>query len=139
MKRYSATQPAPYGLYISPRHFDIRFVGADGEPLEGKAGVEYRRIPTWLIVVLAPALGGMFVLAFPLLVLGAIIGTLGSAVVKATGRRHGYVARNSWQPAAAYFDKKQGPRAEGEALAPELDDLEAEVTPKADAEKHEAE
>ncbi|PKN54520.1 MAG: hypothetical protein CVU56_26115 [Deltaproteobacteria bacterium HGW-Deltaproteobacteria-14] len=139
MKRYNANQPAPYGLYISPRHLDIRFVGADGEPLEGKAGVEYRRIPTWLIVVFGPALGGIFVLAFPLLVLGAVIGTLGAAVVKAFGHRHGYVARSGWQPAAAYFDKKQGPHAEGEARAPELDDLEAEVTPKADAEKRETE
>ena len=135
MKRYSATQPAPYGLYISPRNFDIRFVGADGEPLEGKDGATYRRIPTWLVVVFGPALGGIFVLAFPLLVIAAIVGTLGAAAFKALSRRHGYVARGGWQPAAAYFDKKQEARAEGDAPAAELDDLQAEVTPKADAEK----
>jgi len=135
MKRYSANQPAPYGLYISARHMDVRFVGADGENLEGKHDVAYRRVPTWLAVLLATALGGAFVLAFPLIVLGAIFGTLGGAIVKRVSRRHGYVARGGWQPAAAYFDNKEKPRHEDEPASEELADLDAEVGAKAEAEK----
>lgn len=135
MKRYDANQPAPYGLYLSTRPFDIRFVGAEGEPLEGKDGASYRHVPTWLAVLLAPALGGAFVLAFPIIVLVAIFGAIGGALFKGVGKRHSYVARNGWQPAAAYFDKKDASRTDGDTPADELADLDAEVGPKAAAEK----
>lgn len=135
MKRYSAHQPAPYGLYISPRRLDVRFVGADDETLDGREGAVYRRVPSWLAVLLAPALGGVFVLAFPIIVVAAIVGALGGALFKNVGHRHGYVARSGWQPAASYFDKTATPRDEGEHKDDELTDLDAEVGPKASAEK----
>jgi len=137
MKRYASHQPATYGLYFSTRPMDLRFVGADGENLDGHEGASYRRVPMWLAVLLGPVLGGIFVIAFPLIVIGALIGTTATAAVRALTHRHAYVARNTWQPAASYFDAKaDDAKRREDAAAAELSDLEDEVGAKADAEKH---
>lgn len=134
MKRYETGEPAPYGIYLARNKVDIRFVGADGEGLEGRKGGVYSRLPTWLVVLVGPALGGMFVMAFPLLVIASIIGTLGVALVRKLGGNHAYVARAGWQPAAAYFKKDQAEPGTAEQ-DPALEQLEAEVAVRADAEK----
>jgi len=135
MKRYETGEAAPYGIYIARNVMDVRFNGADGEALEGRAGGRYLRLPTWLVVAVAPALGGAFVLAFPLLVIAAIVGTLGvGAARKLGGNRHAYVARSGWQPAAAYFKQEQASAGDA-GDDPELAELEAEVAARAEAEK----
>ena len=137
MKRYSSNHPAPYGLYVSARPMDIHFVGSDGEDLAGREGASYRRLPTWFIALLAPALGGAFVMAFPLLVIAAVVGTLAVGAVRAFSGRHAYVAHSNWQPAAAYFEGKRGADDSSPTADPELEALEAEVALRAAAEKRE--
>jgi hypothetical protein len=137
MKRYSNNQPAPYGLYVSARPMDICFVGSEGEEITGREGASYRRLPTWFIALLAPALGGAFVMAFPLLVIATVLGTLAVAAFRALSGSHAYVAQSSWQPAAAYFDGKPTADDATPTAAPELEALEAEVALRADAEKRE--
>ena len=134
MKRYETGESACYGIYLGQNLLDVRFVGADGETLEGRRGGRYLRLPTWLIVVLGPALGGAFVMAFPLLVIAAVVATLGSVVVRKLAGRHAYVARAGWQPAAAYFKHDQA-EAGAPLDNPELTELAAEVTARAAAEK----
>jgi len=139
MKRYDAQMPAPYGLYVCARALDVRFVSADGEPLGGIAGARYLRVPTPLLLLLGPALGGAFVLAFPLVLAFAVVAPLlAAAVRRATAPRHGYVVYTPWQPAAAFFDGHAQPV--GASLRPDPDDdgfaaLEAEVALRAAEEK----
>ena len=139
MKRYTAQQPAPYGLYLSARPLDLRFVGAEDEPLAGRDGASYRRIPTLLVVLLGPALGAAFVLAFPLVLAAVLVGFAVSAISRGvSAHRHAFVARTRWQPAASYFEARtDAPRA------PKFHDddpdgfaaLEAEVARRAEIEK----
>lgn len=136
MKRYNNGTEAPYGLYLSTNRVDLRFVGADGESIEGRDNARYVHLPTWMLVVLGPALGGAFVMAFPLLVIASVLGFVATMAVKRLSADHGYVARSSWQPAAAYFDHG----ATGDAsLTPEGDAemaaLEREVMARAELEK----
>lgn len=106
MKTYQTTKPAPYGVYASLSPLDMRFVGADGESLEGKAQADYFRVPTGLMLVLAPVAGAVFVVAFPALVLGMTVAAVGNYAAKqvsnvANDSVHFTVAR--WQPTAAFL------------------------------------
>lgn len=135
MKRYETGEAAPYGIYIARNMVDVRFVGADGEALDGREGGRYMRLPTWAVIVVGPALGVIFVMAFPLLVIATIFGTLGVGLVrKLGGARHAYVARSGWQPAAAYF-KQDAEAGEEVADDPAMARLSAEVAARAEAEK----
>ena len=138
MKRTMNHEPATYGLYLSTRPLDLRFVGADGEALDGRDGASYRRIPTWLAVLVGPILGGLFVIAFPLIAIVAFLGTAITAAVRAATHRHAYVARSTWQPAVSFFDAKADDAKTDSAPAAELGELHREVSTKADAEKRDA-
>lgn len=131
MKTYQNNENAPYGLYLSFRRPDIRFVGADGESLEGVDGATYRRLPTPLVVAAGPVLGGLFVIAFPVLIILATIVGLGRLIttrVRATADEHAYLASGRYEPSMAYLNK-----GEGEGEDAELADLEKEVeTARAD-------
>jgi hypothetical protein len=135
MKRYANGTEAPYGLYLSSNPPDATFVGSEGEVIDGQDGATYVRVPTWLLVVVAPLLGGAFVVAFPALVLATILWVLGSAAVKAVSRQHAYVVRVGWQPAMAHFKKGSEAKSDEASEEPELQDLEAEVSERAEAER----
>lgn len=81
MRNYHTGEPVAYGVYASLRALDVCFVGADGESLEGRAQANYRRVPTLLMLLLAPLAGAVFVMAFPALVLGLVFVALARFVV----------------------------------------------------------
>jgi len=154
MKTYKTGQTAPYGTYATAYPPDIRFIGADGETLEGLAKANYVRLPTPLVFVLSPVIGGIFVLAFPVLVLAcagmaawmltsAAVRTANTAVVdrvKAAVDRHAYVVRQRWEPVTAYLDKAGDDKEEAPTDEErETEDLEREVTERRDAERNEDE
>ena len=126
MKKTESGQPAKYGFYVSASPVDARFVGADGEPLEGRTGARYTRVPTWLFLLLSPVIGGAFVLAFPLLVVGALLYAIWATfAAKVLGRAH--LARSSWQPAMAHFKTPEGADSAEDSPSAELQDLQEEV------------
>lgn len=86
MTTYAHGQNSPYGLYISVRPLDMRFVGAEGERLEGKAGAAYGHVPGPLALLLAPVFGGLFVLTFPFVVLAALLAAFVEPVVRRVRR-----------------------------------------------------
>lgn len=109
MKKYSANTPSPYGLYVSFSPADIRFVGSEGETLEGRAKT-YRKLPTALVVLSAPVLGGAFVLAFPLVVIFAIASIVTHLAVKRVRKaaeRRVYLIEHQWQPQATFLNGEQ--------------------------------
>ena len=134
MKTFRTGQSVAYGVYASLRAFDVRYVGADGEDLDGRAGAEYVRVPTLLMLALAPVAGGLFVIAFPALVLGLVVAAATkpawSALASLADKR-AHLAVVQWQPTAAYLRPPQD-EAQAESVAvpteaQQLIDLEREV------------
>jgi hypothetical protein len=75
------------GVYVAVRALDVQHVGAEGETLQGKAGATYRRVPTTLLLLGGPVLGGLFVLLFPAVVAVAILIALAQLAGKWTAPR----------------------------------------------------
>ena len=138
MKTYQTGEKVGYGVYLSFRSLDLRFVGADDESLEGRSGREYVRIPSVLLIALAPVIGGVFVMAFPMMVVAMSI----FAIAVAMRQGASVVIRNAsplfearWQPVAAYLNRrrsKKGTQPKPELTVnrtehPELKDLEQEI------------
>lgn len=108
MKKYNSGDSALYGIYIAPAALDFRFVGADGERLEGKDKTQYYRLPAPLVVAASPALGGIFVLGFPLLVVGFVafmIGKLAVAQARSFYAENAHLSTMRWEPTTAYLNK----------------------------------
>jgi len=106
MKYRTTGEHTEYGVYVSARPPDVSVVADERAPLAGRAGARYVRIPTPLAVLLSPVAGAVFVLAFPLLVIGAIAVALTRGALSAMreyGREHAYVAELRWSPQAAYL------------------------------------
>lgn len=108
MKTYKSGENARYGIYIAPRALDFRFVGADGERLEGKDGASYLHLPALLVILASPVLGGVFVLGFPVLVVGFVavmIAKLAGEQTRALYEQHLHLSINRWEPTTAYLNK----------------------------------
>ena len=108
MKTYQSGQTAEYGIYVAPKALDFRFVGADGERLEGKGSINYYRLPALLMIALSPVIGGVFVMAFPLIVVGFVIGLtvkVAASKVKAMAHEYAHLSTMRWEPTAAYLNK----------------------------------
>ncbi|OIP29999.1 MAG: hypothetical protein AUK47_26195 [Deltaproteobacteria bacterium CG2_30_63_29] len=136
MKTYQAGQNVPYGVYTSMRPLNLHYM-SDSETLPGTG--EYTRIPTWLMVVASPAIGGLFVMAFPFICLVAVaaaLGKLAANTVHSMATRNAHLVQMNWEPGAAYLDGK------GQSATPTSDDddldleaLKAEVAKKREAER----
>ena len=104
MRTYRHGDAARYGLYLSAWPPDLRFVSADGENLDGPRGGSYLRLPTLLVVLLGPVIGGLFVLLFPLVVFAAVAYGLGTLIVRKARKVFG---RKAEVPEAAEADAQQ--------------------------------
>lgn len=141
MKTHKNQQPAQYGLYLSFNPMDVRFVGAEGEALDGLADAEYRRVPTLLALALAPVLGACFVLAFPVLVIAAVLMAAAKLVVQQvrhTASQHAWIAMPHYEPVASYLTKGEK-KADGAEAPAELSDLQKKVDEKRSQEQPSAE
>ena len=117
MRTYRANESCQYGLYFSLRGLDMRFVGGDGESLMGKRGVTYYRLPNTLLVLASPLIGGLFVLSFPLIILGmtSVLATYALAkMVWSFAAPKAYLTSLRWEPTLAYLAKPKGEKAKGE-------------------------
>jgi hypothetical protein len=101
MRTYESGRAVPAGVYYSIRHLDMRVVTDEKGVLAGAEGVEYRRSPLLAIALLAPVLGGVFVMALPLIIFTAFAQAILASVVRVTTHRAGeqvpwgvYVAMN---------------------------------------------
>lgn len=140
MKTYLSGKPARGGVYVAPRRFDLRVVGADGEILEGKPNAKYIRIPTLLVIAMGPAIGGAYVVAFPFVIIGALAVVLYGGLrrlASSTAESQAHLAQVRWQPGAAYLNGSEnaGKASEVEAADGELGDLEEEIRARREKEK----
>ena len=137
MKRYLNGHYVPVGFYFSLRPLDFRLVSVEGETLNGRPqGHIYHRIPSLLMLLVAPIFGGVFVLMFPALVVSAVVGVAGWALWRKLGaameRSAHYLSDMHFQPAASYLkwreSRRNGSAVELGEVPEELQDLADEVT-----------
>lgn len=69
-KTFESGSRVSRGYYVNRRTFELVNVEKDGTVLSGKAGARFLRIPTLAAMVVAPALGGLFVVALPFIGFG---------------------------------------------------------------------
>jgi hypothetical protein len=105
MTTFKKNDLAQYGLYASISPPDVRFVGSDGETLGGLENATYRRLPIILAIGLSPIIGGVFVMAFPLIVLGMFLWAVVSTIVNKI--RESEVTNFKWEPMVSYLVKKK--------------------------------
>jgi hypothetical protein len=107
MKAYFADESVGYGLYFSG--LDFRFVGSDGEKLEGRPGKTYRKLPMFFTIAMSPILGGVFVMAFPVIVVlmtvYAVFQFFGKKLTKEIARNC-HLAVHRWEPTVSYLNHK---------------------------------
>ncbi|HLE13061.1 MAG: hypothetical protein A2504_07365 [Bdellovibrionales bacterium RIFOXYD12_FULL_39_22] len=139
MKKYQANDVVSYGVYASINALDIKFISADGESLGGKEQASYFKIPTALMVIAAPLIGGAFVLFFPFMIILMVCtvplyyfirlitvnaGSASEMVVKNVGHF-------TWEPMTAYLNKRKNlgnvPEGKIRKTPEELKDLEKEI------------
>jgi len=118
---YHGGQRAARGTYWSPvdgRRVDLN---ASGGVLPGEEGMSYIRISAGWLVALAPLMGGLFVLAFPMIGLATVVGlyvipAAGVAVLafvmgaRAFGKLYELVVKGlafGWEPSRAFFTGKR--------------------------------
>jgi hypothetical protein len=120
MKRYQGGTQAPGGYYWSPRHWTVELVPEGGGVLPG-AGEPYRRIHWAAALLLAPVLGGLFVVFLPFIgfaLLGqwAIRRIAGGA--RESARDLAATVTPGWRPGEVHLTGRPGePPPEGEVAA----------------------
>jgi hypothetical protein len=147
IRTYRAGDQVPWGVYLAVNRLAVRHVSASDEVLSGKAGARFVRVPTWLLVVASPAVGGLYVVLFPLILAGVLVSLLVhlvAVVVRRAFERHGHLAHARWEPAASYLRPEAPKSATGREPAQpsaqvvvdeELRDLEAEVAARRESER----
>ena len=117
--KYTGGQMAIKGTYWSPtdgRRVDM----SDRGVLPGDEGITYLRIRIVWLLLIAPVIGGIFVIAFPMIGVATVIGlyvvpVLGMGLVAAItggklfGRLYELVGRSisfGWRPSSAYLSGK---------------------------------
>lgn len=91
------------GVYLGTNRLSMRYVGAPDEPLPGREGTRYVRLPTWLLLLLSPVLGGLFVVAFPLIAAVTLLAALAHAfwdAGRAAWHRGERLEAMRWDPAS---------------------------------------
>lgn len=111
------------GFYWDLAKWTILTIPREGGFLPGGPERGYLRIPALLLLLLAPAMGGLYVLFLPFIGFAMVLHAAGRALGKALGRAlMGLVATVSpaWRPGEAYFAGKHAPE-KGEARGGEAE------------------
>ena len=135
MKKYSSGQRVSYGVYGSVWPPDLCLVSADGEALEGKLDTTYWRLPLLLVVAAGPVLGGLFILAFLVIVIAAVVTAVGEHIYRRVGalrEPQSHLLRLHWEPVTSYLqrsadDKHEAEGGGGAEPGDELADIAGEV------------
>lgn len=103
------------GFYWSMQAWDMAMVPAEGGLLPGDAARTYTRIPTLLFLLLAPAMGALYVVFLPFVGFAMVLGYALRAAKRATTDAVMHVAvavAPSWAPGEAYLAARRHEKAE---------------------------
>lgn len=120
------------GYYWSPAGWEVIPVPREGGHLPGGADHRYFRVPVGLLLLLAPVMGGVYVVFLPFIGFAMILRLAGRKTAEALRATWGDMLSAlgpAWRPGEAYFAGKRAGRAEEEGVLPagraEEDALEA--------------
>jgi len=125
-----AGESVGWGIYVGINRLCVCYVSAPDEPLEGQPGTRYLRVPTWMVLIGSPLLGGLYVLLFPLVMAGALLAVVGSLIAAPFARasqRYGRLTTSTWQPNAAYLNRPTEDKSSSGQAEDPLADLSEEV------------
>lgn len=138
MARFNGGSSVPGGYYWNPRHWSITPVTDDGGKLPGTSADRYLRIHGLVAVLLAPLLGGLFVVCLPFIGFAtffrwAFLTVTGSA--REGARDLAATVTPGWRPGEVHMtgramDAKHAELPAGGAGEKALEDVIAEVARK---------
>ena len=113
------------GFYFNRDKLDLITVSGKEGLLPGAEGQRFLRMPVLAVLLLAPVLGGLFVMFMPLVGFALVfqhLGRLMLAGVKRTGRALAFVITPTWRPGEAYFAGKEGEKKQAKETAEAKDE-----------------
>lgn len=108
------------GFYFNRDKMDLIAVSGKEGMLPGADGQRYLRVPVLAVLLLAPLLGGLFVMFMPFIGFALVFQHLGRLMlsgVKRAGRGLLFVVTPSWRPGEAYFAGKEGEKKQAKESA----------------------
>lgn len=137
MKHHGGTQVA-CGYYWNSEKWEVMAMPKEGGRLPGGAEHRYFRVPIALLLVLAPLMGGLYVMFLPFIGFFMILRLAGRKTAEALGRGFMEVMATVspvWRPGEAYFAGKRTAREEKTAAPPtdqedRLEGLQREIESK---------
>lgn len=115
------------GFYFNRDKLDLIAVGGKEGMLPGADGQRYLRIPVLAVILLAPVLGGLFVMFMPFIGFALVFQHLGRLMVSGAKRAvRGllFVVTPTWRPGEAYFAGKEGEKKQAKESAEAKDETE---------------
>jgi len=126
MATYAGGTAVKRGYYIDGRSFEFTNIQKDGGTLPPGAERRWLRVPTLLVIAVAPALGGLFVMTLPFVGIGVVVYEIAKRLApgaKAGAREIAATVTPAWVPGEAHL---AGTPAKGEpAPAPPDEQVEA--------------
>jgi hypothetical protein len=113
------------GFYFNRDKLDLIAVSGKEGMLPGADGQRYLRVPVLAVILLAPVLGGLFVMFMPFIGFALVFQHLGRLMVsgaKRAGRGLLFVVTPTWRPGEAYFAGKEGEKKHAKEPAEAKDD-----------------
>ena len=114
MATYAGGTPVKRGYYIEGKSFEFTTVERDGSALPGGPERRWLHVPVLVVIAAAPALGGLFVLSFPLIGFGVVAYSLAKKLAPAAlagARELAATLGPSWVPGEAHLDGGTAPDA----------------------------
>jgi hypothetical protein len=99
------------GFYFNRDKLDLITVSGKEGLLPGADGQRYLRVPVLAVLLLAPVLGGLFVMFMPFIGFALVFQHLGRLMVsgaRRAGRALAFVITPTWRPGEAYFAGNEG-------------------------------
>lgn len=122
------------GYYMDASSFSFTNVEKDGGSLPGGPETRWKRVPVVLVVAAAPVLGGLFVVAFPLIGFGVAAYAIGRKLThraRAGAKEIAATVAPGWAPGEAHLTGERPKEGSGEAPADErMENLEKEIDAK---------
>jgi hypothetical protein len=112
------------GFYWNQKEWEIVSIEGPGGVLPGTSANRYFRIPVLAMLLLAPAMGGLFVVFLPMIGLALVLERLGRVSVSAIRRGATTLLATmspTWRPGEAYFAGKSKPEAPAKSRRHEVD------------------
>ncbi|MFB3855475.1 MAG: hypothetical protein ACE148_16875 [Vicinamibacterales bacterium] len=102
------------GFYWNLRKWELTTVPRPGGVLPGGTGETYVKVPTLALLLVAPVMGGLYVMFLPFIGIAMVVGHLahrGRAAARAGFMEVASMLNPNWAPAVAYLAAKKAKKA----------------------------